>query len=348
MKAISWCVLLCLFSSLAQAAPSRTVVSKRNALVNYAKTIHDKSSGKPTNSTMWFRGNENWLTYYTRSRISRADVKFAALMMRTLTTYCNLKRKNWNCVGRNVKIVTQISGSGLYNKVLKVNINGTNIVSNYYLEVFKKSFEVLEKKFGNMSISAADRHHLRGYGPTRIAKADFHVLFPTSRSSHANTKWGRGFIAEMFKRTRKQMFYLYSFRQDQHKVIKNEGDFFHSKMKHSLGKYRGLRRNGKVTSVVTGPHTNDAMGMAYVGRTSSPYFTMRSLFNHPSNQYSERAIAHNSQIFLHELVHNMGIGHCRSGQTSICTDNVWRYKSNAVKVMEYLKGIGALKESYAL
>lgn len=347
MKALCWGVLLCLFSTFANAAVSTNVKNKRKSLENYAKSIHNPKYGKPTNSPLWFYGNENWLTYYTRNRITRADVMFGALMMKTLTTYCNLKKQNWNCLGRRVRFTTKISGSGLQSKILSVNINGTNIVSNYYMEVFKKTFEVLEKSFGGMKISSFDRHHLRGYGPYRVAKANFHVLYPTSRTSHANIKWGRGFISEMFKRTKIQMFNLYNFQQDQHKIIRNEGDFFANRMSHSLHKYSGIRTRNRVTAVVTGPQTQDAMGMAFTRKTSVPYLAMRSLFNAPSNQYTERAIAHNSQIFLHELVHNMGIGHCRPGQTSICTDNVWRYKSNAVQVMNYLKNVGVLSERYA-
>ncbi len=351
MKSILSILFLLTGINVAEASPA---TDRYHQLMKVTDQIYNpKNNVRPTNNMLWFHGNQRWLTYYSGASINRADVLFGNMLMQTYDMYCRNKGKNINCLGGGLKVNYRISGrskSGA--KVISISTSGVgSFTAGYIIEAISKFYGQLETRGGQTPLKGFERRTIQPT-PNVIARTDYHVT-SNGNKNHANNKWlDRNFLRAVRDRIKANLRNRFTFWMGPIREIRNASDYNDKAQRSLLYKYSSLRKQGMVNVVVSGPATSDGMGYAWVGRNSSPYFVMRSLFNSkdPKSFYYERkpgAINHNSLIYIHELAHNMGLRHCSAGQKSFCTDNLHHNNAGADYVKNYMSSIGALRYKYA-
>ncbi len=351
MKIILSVFLVMAGIQVAEASPATN--RYQNVLKVTDQIYNPKNNVRPTNNMLWFYGDQRWLTYYTSSRINRADVLFGKMLMMTYDMYCQNKGQRINCLGHSLKVNYRISGRNKGGaKVISISTNSVgSFTAGYIIEAVSKFYGQLEQRGGRTPLQVWERRKIQP-APQVIARTDYHVT-TNGNQRHANNKWlDRNFLRLVRDRITANLRNRFTFWMGPIQEIRNAGDYNNRAQRSLLYKYSSRRKRGMVNVIVSGPNTSDGMGYAWVGRNSSPYFVMRSLFNSKDSRsfYYERkpgAINHNSLIYIHELAHNMGLRHCSSGQKSFCTDNLHHTASGADYVKNYMSSIGALRFKYA-
>jgi hypothetical protein len=165
---------------------------------------------------------------------------------------------------------------------------------------------------------------------------DFIVVTPDD-SVGANKKWlDRKFVQRNLNAANANLFGMVTFQLGEIQQYKSSSLYNSPKQTDSLSLARSNQQANRITVAISGPSTQDSLGVAYTSKNYYPLFAMRSYYNDAKTSYSTAAIDHNSLIFIHELAHNMGIGHCEEGSTKICADNIWTSTTYAAEVVKYL------------
>ena len=168
---------------------------------------------------------------------------------------------------------------------------------------------------------------------------DFIVVTPDD-SAGANKKWlDQNFVQRNLKAANNNLFGMVTFQLGEIQQYRSTGLYNSPKQTDSLSLARSHQSVNRITVTISGPSTQDSLGVAYTSRNYYPLFAMRSYYNDAKTSYSAAAIDHNSLIFIHELAHNMGIGHCEEGSTKICTDNIWTSTTYAAEMVKYLQTV---------
>lgn len=175
------------------------------------------------------------------------------------------------------------------------------------------------------------------------------IVFTPHNSPRLNAKWlNAKFVQKNLNVAKGHLFGQVHFKLGSIRRYKSWDLYQSATQQDALDMAVSQRSEARITVAISGPETQDAVGLAYNGRTIEPAFAMRSRYN-GTDSYSDYAKANNAYVFLHELAHNMGLGHCSPGQTSLCTDNVWASPEHAQVMTDYLRTVlnyPAQRESY--
>ena len=348
LKFVSLLIVMCSFAFTfnANAGMVHNHYKKINSTIDWIYAPNH--SRRPTNRLGWFYGNQLNFWHSRRSPTNGADRSFGYLLYYTYDYYCLKKFKRKNCLGKSLRVNYRINGSSKAGfKTMQIDLNGQKITSNYFQEVISKFFTALENVGGNAGLNKGELAVIHKK-PKSSIRADFHVLVPTS-GANLNNKWQKkNFNQRVLNDAKKVMFNLLPFEVGQIASIKNDRDYKDDSQGDILRKYdRSVQKRGAISAVISGPHTKDSVGRAYLRRSSTPSFVMRSRYNGPKNQYSKQAVRNNALVYIHELAHNLlNLGHCSKGQKSMCTDNLWSNKSHANHVLKRLREVNLVGYQY--
>lgn len=165
------------------------------------------------------------------------------------------------------------------------------------------------------------------------------IVITKDNSAAINKKWlNAKFVQKNLNTAKKHLFYKVHFKLGSIYEYKSTSQYNSLSQGGALDIAVGNRQEKRITVTISGPNTQDAVGLAYVGQTMTPAFAMRSRYN-GTDSYSQPAKDNNAYVFLHELAHNMGLDHCVSGSSALCADNVWANPSNAQKMADYIRSV---------
>lgn len=304
-----------------------------------------KYKRRPTGNIATFYGNKKMFYYSKRRKINGADVSFGYYLYYAYDLYCLKKTGRRNCLGKRLKVSYRIKGKSLHGtKYFSMNVGGKTHSTIYFQSALNFMYSRLEKMGGQTKLNWWESALVKPK-PVLHANTKLHVLYPND-DNFAVQKWfNYDYIWTVLSTLSKNLQYYVWFPYSL-SGIKNHSLYYSKSQYQTLKKYRYLRKNKQITAVISGPNTTDAAGITYLGYSKSPYFAMRSRYNSSKNWYSSKAYNNTALIFLHELAHNMNLNHCKSGQSSMCTDNIHKSAARAWQVVLYLSRIGALRSAY--
>lgn len=336
--------LLFILPFLFQSLSWSDVPTDYNNVLKAVDPIFTQAS-HPTNNVAWFDGNIEYFSYNTSAPINRADMMYGKFLISIYHMYCKAKGLPIRCLGRNLKVYFKMSGtSKAGNKVLSVSTaNAGSFTSNYFIETISKFYLQLESLGGSSNLSVANASIIHT-APTRRASSHTYVLYD-SANPNSNWHWrDPAFQAANMNRASILMDSLFVFNNSSSN-INNAADFASNLQLNILRKYDDLDQAGRITTIISGPKTSDALGITWTGYRRAPVFVMRSLYNSSTNAYTSSAHNHNAQVYLHELGHNMGLSHC-DGSGRLCTDNLWHHIDGTTRMLNYLSTNGIIRVAY--
>ncbi len=309
--------LLCL-SLESQALNVNQHISKIDSTINWIW-----SGGRTTTgNTSYFYGHR--LTFYNANNTNGADRSFGYFLYYTYDMYCNLRGRSNKCLGSRLKVYFRISSTGPNNKTMTVSVNGQSRSSNYFQGIRAAFFKLLEQQFGSAGLTGYERGRIYP-APQRIVSTELRIM--SRNDGSGNNIWKGSFGQNVLNQLNSRISNILKFRVHRKSVVRNSTLYNYSQ--GSLVRYYKNRgTSGKVTAVISGPGAQDSFGRAYVQRASRPIFIMNHCQNF--NAYRNRFAAWSTQnynctgvgIFLHELGHQMNLGHCQGRSGEICTDNL--------------------------
>ncbi len=178
----------------------------------------------------------------------------------------------------------------------------------------------------------------RSFAESQVTIQVHFLVFTPDGSAGLNAKWlNTTYVQRMLNRANANLFGLATFTIGSIQQVNSSSLYNSQSQMDALNFAYSRRQMNSITVAISGPFTQDSVGRAYSGyEPSSPAFAMRSRYNQPATAHTAEAIQNNSLVFLHELGHNMKLDHCASGQTSLCTDNIWSSPANAQQMVDYL------------
>ena len=306
---------------LAQASSAQSVANHIKKIDSTIDWIWD-GGRSPTGNTSYFYGDQ--LGFYNADSTNGADRSYGYFLQYTYDMYCNLKGRSPYCLGRSLKVYFSVKGSNEASRMLNVNIAGKSTVSNYFQEIRANMFSGLETIGGKVSISASDRLLIQPK-VTKSVRTDFEVI--TDASGRGNDIWKGEFSQQMLTTLNSEIGNVVSFKQIDKDIVRSATYSSYSQDQTRVA-YKNRGSTDRITAVVSSQSARDSYGTAYVEVASDPIFVMNNCANYPKYRALFAAGTERDQkctgvgIFLHELGHQMGLGHCQAGSSKVCTDNL--------------------------
>lgn len=302
----------------------------------------------PTGNASYFYGHQ--LGFYNVANTNGADRSFGYFLQYTYDMYCASKGLPFYCLGARLRVNFSISGPDVNSKVMMVNLNGVTTVSNYFQQIRSSLFRGLENMGGASPLSEADRLLIQPL-PERYVATEFKII--NNSLGQGNAIWKGVFSTNMLNTLNSRIGNVLKFEERYKNIVQSDTLFGYSQGQLTDA-YKSKGSSDRVTAVISAPSARDSFGRAYVQVSSAPIFIMNHCANYGvySSQFAAGSIQDQGctgvGIFLHELGHQMGLGHCSSGQTSPCTDNLANTTSGRAYLVNHITNrTNALRVRYA-
>lgn len=311
-------------SILVASQNSYAAYSTVNEIAHIDSTISWIWSGgrAPTGNSSYFYGHQ--LGFYNANNTNGADRSYGYFLQYTYDMYCRSKSLAMYCLGSRLKVSFSISGPNVNSKVMMVNISGVTTVSNFFQEIRSAMFAGLERAGGISPISRTDRELIQPVAQGHVA-TEFKIV--TNALGQGNSIWKGVFPTNMLNTLNSRIGNVLTFREDFKKLLQSDTYFSYSQDRLTDA-FQNKGSSDRVTAVISAPSARDSFGRAYVQSSSAPIFIMNNCANYGvySSQFDPGSDRDQSctgvGIFLHELGHQMGLSHCVTGSTRVCTDNI--------------------------
>ncbi len=290
-----------------------------------------------TGNSSYFYGN--LLTFYNANSTNGADRSYGYFLYYTYDMYCDLKNLKPNCLGSRLKVYFSIKSTSINNKTMTVKVGSSNtMVSNYFQEIRTTLFKELERQYGSVGLDSKEVALIYA-NPKRSVATDFAVV--ARNNGTGNDLWKSSYPDSMLTALNKLLGNVVSFYRSDRDIVASDSLFAKSQGS-LLDSVRSKGLDDRITAYISNPAANDSLGTAQVSRAHSPLFVMKNCTASPgyAKQFdtgSQRDLECTGRgIFLHELGHQMGLSHCKTGQTSPCTDNLATTSSGKSFLVDYL------------
>ena len=329
-------LILGLLCSIKTLAAQQTVESHIKKIDSTISWIWDGGRTTTGNSS-YFYGD--LLTFYNANSTNGADRSYGYFLYYTYDMYCDLKNLKPNCLGSRLKVYFSINSTNINNKTMTVKVGGSNTtVSNYFQGIRSALFKELERQYGSAGLDARE-HALIYANPKRSVASDFAVV--ARSNSTGNDLWKSSYPDSMLAALNNILGNVVSFYRSDRDIVASDS-LFAKNQGSLLDSVRSKGLDDRITAYISNPAANDSLGTAQVSRAHSPLFVMKNCTT--TSKYASQFATGSKQdlectgrgIFLHELGHQMGLGHCSTGQTSPCTDNLANTSAGKTFLVDYL------------